>query len=670
MKTSLIRVSFLIMVFSLFYTCERELTNYELINYERCELENVTVNPFIVTDFECQSNIEISDVSVIRNPSETGINTSRFVGEYIDGASANDALTINFDGGLDLSTNALFKFKVKTTTTGTLRVELIGGSNGTLNFNIIIDGDEFWNEYELDLIDLQDETFTQFNLIFNNGIENSGTDIYLVDDIKFDPTIDPCEDVVTDLSIINDFDCQQNFFLGEDPTQTSVQLIENPFISGINLSENVGEYIDNGTEPFDNLIINFENPIDLAENPLFKIKVYATTTGPLLVKLEGGTTPIEITKPITMLNQWVEYTFNFNEALDAGNDKLVLFFNAGGTTGTTADTYLIDDLRFEEFIDPCLGITEDLSIISDFECQQNYTLGLDPTLISVVENIDPSGINTSDFIGEYIDDGTQPFDNLLIDYGMPIDLSENSLFKIKIYSSAPIPVLAKLEGGTTPLEITNNVTTVNEWVELSFDFSPVIGEGNDKLILFFNAGQDTGTLTDVYYIDDLRFDSNPCSQIVEDCDGVTPNLSIINDFDCQQNYNFSNPDAAPVVQNPNVSCENRSSNVGEYSDNGNDPFDFLLVNFGAPIDLSVNNQLKIKVLSTMAVPLLAKLEGGAAVEIFADITVVNEWAEYTFDFSEAQGNGNTTLVLFFNAGNIDGTPADIYYVDDIRFEAP
>ena len=123
-----------------------------------------------------------------------------------------------------------------------------------------------WVTYEVDLIDERDKNYDQINLVFNSGIENNGNDVYLIDDIKFDPTVDPCEDVVTDLSIINDFDCQQNYFLGADPVQTSVEVIDNPFIRGINQSPKVGEYIANGTVAFDNLQINFEvlSPVSLA----------------------------------------------------------------------------------------------------------------------------------------------------------------------------------------------------------------------------------------------------------------------------------------------------------------------------------------------------------------------------------------------------------------------
>lgn len=672
MKTIIYKFFIVSILIFFFSSCERELERFELLNFERCELDNVTVDQFIITDFECQSNIELSNVDVIRNPTETGDNTSRFVGRYIDDSSPNNALTINLINGLDLTNNATFSININTLITGTLEIQLLGGSNGLSTYEIIIDGNGRWVRYEVDFIDDRDNNFNQINLIFNSGLENNPDDIYLLDNIRFNPTIDPCEGVETDLRILNDFECQQNVFLGSDPEQTSVNVIDNPAITGINQSMSVGEYFDNGTEPFDNLEINFDDPIDLSENSLFSLKVFSTIRGPLLVKLEGGSEEIERVAAITSTNQWVEYTFDFSDAIGDGNDTMVIFFNSGSTTSSISDRYLIDDLSFEVFIDPCAGITPDQSIISDFECQQNFMLGNNPTSISIIDNFEPNEVNMSESIGRYIDDGTQPFDNLSIDFGMPIDLSMNSLFSLKVYSSEAVALLARLDGGNSPIEVEAQITETNEWVEYTFDFSSVEGEENERLILFFNAGQSNGTTTDEYFIDELRFNPNLCSQIVEDCTGVAPNLTVISDFDCQQNFHLgavSTINDAPVVQNPNVECENRSSNVGRYIDNGTEPFDNLFIDLGAPFNLSNNSTLRLLVLSSRQIPVLAKLEGGSGdVEIRANVTEIGQWTELSFDFSGAIGNNNDSLVLFFNAGETNGTTTDTYFIDNIRFE--
>ena len=115
-------------------------------------------------------------------------------------------------------------------------------------------------------------------------------------------------------------------------------------------------------------------------------------------------------------------------------------------------------------------------------------------------------------------------------------------------------------------------------------------------------------------------------------------------------------------------CVNRSSNVGKFTDDGKSAWDNLFIDFGDPIDLTTHNQLKIKILSSKAVPLIVKIEGGLApLELSADISVVDEWVEYTFDFSPSIGQANNKLVLFFNGGQTDGTSEDIYYIDNIRF---
>ena len=245
-------------------------------------------------------------------------------------------------------------------------------------------------------------------------------------------------------------------------------------------------------------------------------------------------------------------------------------------------------------------------------------------------------------------------------------MSVNNQLEVKIHSDRVVPILAKLEGGTA-MEISGRITVTGEWKHYTFDFSAADGLGNTKLVLFFNAGQTDGTADDTYYVDDIKLST--CSDtITEDCSGVSQDLSVINDFNCQQNLDTE--DGIPVVENPTLGCANRSSHVGMFTDDGTNAWDNLFIDFGEAIDLSVNSQLSVKILSERAVPILAKLEGGTAAEISGNIDVTGEWKRYTFDFSGAAESGNTKVVLFFNAGQSDGTAEDIYHVDDIKFEQP
>ena len=458
--------------------------------------------------------------------------------------------------------------------------------------------------------------------------------------------------------LITDFECSPaSHTLGGN----GVTSISNPVSGGINTSTNVGEYTDDGTNGWDNLLVDYGTPIDLSSNSVLHIKIHTTALTapiPLLAKLEGGTA-MEIWGSIDVNGEWKEYTFDFSAAAGNGNTELVLFFNGGETNGTASDIYYIDDLGFQAPVVPPVPCND--PVISNFECTApSHAFGGNG--VTTIANPVSGGINTSANVGEYKDNGTDAWDNLLIDYGTPIDLSVNNKLRIKIHTTAlgstAIPLLAKLEGGTA-MEIWGSIDVKGDWKEYEFDFSAAAGNGNTKLVLFFNGGETTGTTSDTYYIDDFLFTSAPCAD---------PEIS---NFECSAPSHAFGGNGVTTIANPVSGGINTSANVGEYKDNGTDAWDNLLIDYGTPIDLSVNNKLRIKIhttaLGSTAIPLLAKLEGGTAMEIWGSIDVKGDWKEYEFDFSAAAGNGNTKLVLFFNGGETTGTTSDTYYIDDLKF---
>ena len=295
--------------------------------------------------------------------------------------------------------------------------------------------------------------------------------------------------------VITNFECG-------DASQTvsgnGINTVVNTFQSGINKSANIGEYTDDGTNGWDNLLIDFETEIDLSSNPFLSFKLYTPTSIQVLAKLEGGS-EIELWSDYSLENTWEEFNFDFSDAISNGNTKLVLFFNASQESGTSSDIYYVDDIRFT-------SSTNNFPIISDFE-SLNSSVPLSGN-IQTVSNPFYDGINTSTNVGEYIDDGTNGWDNLLIDFETEIDLSSNPFLSFKLYSPSSIQVLAKLEGGTADAEVWSDYSQENTWEEFNFDFSTSVGEGNTKLVLFFNAAQETGSSTDIYYVDDVSFVSS------------------------------------------------------------------------------------------------------------------------------------------------------------------
>jgi len=656
MKLFISNLLLIVLAVVTFTSCE-DITEYPFIKSIPCNDSNVVADPNIINDFECQANMTLAEVEAVLNPDESGANPTRFVGKYIDPTSPWDALIYDFGGPIDLSTYNTFKIKVKTGVVGILKAKLEGGSSSAIEVDANITNTQNWAEYSFDFSDQFNQSHNKLVLFFNAGVDTGGSDEYYIDDLRFDTTADPCNGVTPDLSIINDFDCQQNQDVSE------LEIMATPNKNDINNSKFSGKYIDE-LGAWDAVIIDFGTAIDLSINNVFKIKIHAPVTGTLKVKLEGGSSnPIEKDAQINVIGEWVEYSYDFSSQAAENHNKMVFFFNAGVDTNGE-DVYYIDDLRFTELADPCIGIVPDLNIINDFNCQQNATI---PGFITneIVDNPDQSGTNLSDLVLQVTDDGTNPWDALVFEYSNAFDLSTNNFLKIKILTNKAVPLLAKLEGGSSPAkEVWGSIDIADEWTEYIFDFSDQAAENHQKVVFFFNGGQNDGTVTDIYYIDDIKFDE------FDPCNGVVADVSIVNDFECQQNYEITCCIDTTIIGNPDISGINTSSDVLEVTDNGTEPWDALVFDFGSAIDLSTKNQLKIKILSTRTAPLLAKLEGGssAASEVWGNIDTANSWTEYTFDFSSQVAENHNKIVLFFNGGESDGTATDIYYIDDIKWE--
>ena len=298
--------------------------------------------------------------------------------------------------------------------------------------------------------------------------------------------------------VITNFECGM-------PTQTilgnGVTSVNNFISSGINMSNNIGEFIDDGTNGWDNLLIDYGTEIDLTANTFLSFKLYSSSSIQVLAKLEGGT-DVEVWSNFSSINTWEEFNFDFSGAVGNGNTSLVLFFNAAQTSGTTSDTYYIDDLQWTNTINTFPVISDFESLNPSFPLQGN---------IQKVSNPFYFGMNTSTNIGQYVDDGTNGWDNMQIDFITAVDISTTPYFKIKLYTPSSIQILAKLEGGTE-LEVWSDFSSVDTWEEFNFDFSSAANSGNTKLILFFNPGTDTGSTSEIYYIDDLNWSSTLSTQ--------------------------------------------------------------------------------------------------------------------------------------------------------------
>ena len=280
-----------------------------------------------------------------------------------------------------------------------------------------------------------------------------------------------------------------------------------------------------------------------------------------------------------------------------------------------------------------------------------------------VANPDDSTANPSAFVGRYTKAGDRAYSYFVAKLTTPLDLSVNNQFSIQVNAGAATQLLMKLEGPGTgqSIERTVNIATPNVWRTYTFDFSTAAAlDSLTDIILFFDPGVETST--DTYLFDNLiASPAGPCA-------GTAADATIIDDFECQRNATYgAGFDSLTVIANPDKSGINTSDSVGRYAD-GMGAFAALVVDYNAPLDLSENNNICIKVWAPVAGNLLFKLEGGTstAVEMGTQITEAQteQWIEVCQNFSASSTGNFRKITFFFNAG-VDGTEGDVYYIDDI-----
>jgi len=165
--------------------------------------------------------------------------------------------------------------------------------------------------------------------------------------------------------------------------------------------------------------------------------------------------------------------------------------------------------------------------VVDFESSANtisfnyFESSLDGQPTSVVANPDPSGINNSDNVLEFVRPrNSRPWAGAFS--------SPNPLYRIdatnsgdqlclKVYMTRFGNVAVKLEDSSRPGDtwlLTQGNTRIFQWQELCFDFSerseeaplePAVGRTWERLVIFTDFLRDPSTEDVTYYIDDITY---------------------------------------------------------------------------------------------------------------------------------------------------------------------
>jgi len=145
----------------------------------------------------------------------------------------------------------------------------------------------------------------------------------------------------------------------------------------------------------------------------------------------------------------------------------------------------------------------------DFESGTFNITNFDGGSLTVIDNPQPSGINTSTKVAQMIKNVGQPWAGSYITLANPIDFSTKKIFKMKVYSpKVGTKVLLKVENpsdNTIFFEKEMTTKLANQWEELQFDYSKIdISKVYRNLVIIFDLGTvGDGSSDFTYLLDDI-----------------------------------------------------------------------------------------------------------------------------------------------------------------------
>lgn len=127
--------------------------------------------------------------------------------------------------------------------------------------------------------------------------------------------------------------------------------ITNPFMEGINISDNVGQtYKLETAQTWGGIFTDLPYTFNFDFNNTIIMKVYAPKACEILCKLEAPALSVTTQIPfdLTTINEWTTVSYNFNGEPSDTYDRLTLFFDFGNTD---QDIYFFDDIIFT-YVEP------------------------------------------------------------------------------------------------------------------------------------------------------------------------------------------------------------------------------------------------------------------------------------------------------------------------------
>ena len=316
---------------------------------------------------------------------------------------------------------------------------------------------------------------------------------------------------------------------------------------------------------------------------------------------------------------------------------------------------------------------EESLVTSDF-------VDFDGGTASVIDNPQPTGINTSATVAQIVRDGGAIWSGSKVFVPENLDLSTMNAITIKVFSTAPVGTTykLKLEGSGNPVERDMSSTVAGEWEEITWDFTGTPADLNAIVFMFDFGNVGDGTANSTFLFDDVtqlfggfqidwpvNFEASDINYTMTDFGG-----------------NISSLIVDPTDETNHVIEVNKTVNAATWAGTT------IGTNGGFATDLPLttdNSKMYVSVWSPQAgIPIRLKVEDSDdpthTCETEAFTTIASEWETLEFDFgNEAMGtaaldfgltNGWTYNMasIFFNFG-VEGVAAgeQTYYFDNVSF---
>jgi hypothetical protein len=405
---------------------------------------------------------------------------------------------------------------------------------------------------------------------------------------------------------------------------------------------------------------NLETEIVKDANNNYLVTVSASATNAAMFEVYFGENEDEEATPL-MPGETVSYTYS---SIGTYNVRVVALSGGAATTEVEQE----------------ITITDPLFLPIDFESETlNYTFnnfgGGEGAGAPVIDNPDPSGVNTSARVASYTKPaGSEIWAGTTIGLDEPIDFSSDKYISVDVWSpAAGTPVIFKIENlddADLFVESTVETTVSNALETLTFDMSAVdtsIDYG--RLVLFFNYG--TPGNDETYYFDNIQ--TTTLEPLKLPINFESENLTYA--------WGGFGGAGAGVIDNPDMSGINTSAKVTELSKgDGSEVWAGVSLNLDEALSFENGTTVKMKTWSPEAgVPILLKFEDSDSapdnngnpsvfVEVTQNTTVANQWEELSFDlstfdaFDESVGYDRLIVFYDFNSPG-EGTS---FYFDDVR----